>query len=399
VSAYGNTALVKKSNEIGFKGLLFKPVNQSFLFNLVVEILGKGMVTTTSALADNGDTDRLAGARVLLVEDNEINRQVAHEILSTMGVQIAEAVNGQEALDYLEDNEVDLVLMDIQMPVMDGYEASAAIRNRLHRGDLPIIAMTAHAMIDDIEESRRSGMNDHIAKPFDPDDLFSMLCKWIPTSNGDSEVKPEAPAGDDEEKALSPLDGIDVELGLKRARGNEKLYRNLLLLLEDKYADAADEIEKALAEGRRTDGVSLAHSVKGTSGMLGAMDLFETASQLEEVLDNESAPDVSAELGAFRDTLEVVINSIRIVRAGMTETSLGHDKKVADVEELRAVLAELREPLFRGAPMESRDGAEKVRSLGWPAELETEVAELLRLIAEYDFKKALALAAELKGRL
>ncbi|BDQ33154.1 hybrid sensor histidine kinase/response regulator [Pseudodesulfovibrio portus] len=400
VSAYGNAALVKKSNEMGFKGLLFKPVNQSFLFNLVVEILGKGMVTTTQALTDGRDADRLAGSRVLLAEDNEINRQVAHEILSTMGVRIAEVVNGKEALDYLEDNEVDLVLMDIQMPVMDGYEATAAIRKQVRFRDLPVIAMTAHAMIDDIEESRRSGMNDHIAKPFDPDDLFSMLCKWIPESKVEvDEVKIDEVADEGKETTLPSLAGIDVELGLKRARGNEKLYRNLLLLLEDKYADAADEIEKALAEGLRPDGVSLAHSVKGTSGMLGAMDLFEMASRLEMALDDDSCPDVSAELGAFREALEVVIDSVRIVRAGTTETGLGHDLKVADVEELRAALAELKAPLSRGAPMESRDGAEKVRSLGWPAELETDVAELLRLIAEYDFKKALGLAAELEKRL
>jgi len=399
VSAYGNAALVKKSNEMGFKGLLFKPVNQSFLFNLVVEILGKGVVTTSSALTEGGGTKRLAGARVLLVEDNEINRQVAHEILSAVGVRIFEATNGREAVDFLEGNEVDLVLMDIQMPVMDGHEATAAIRKRGRFRDLPIIAMTAHAMIDDIEQSRRFGMNDHIAKPFDPDDLFDMLCKWIREPVGNGADKPDTAVGKAKEGTLPPLDGIDVELGLKRARGNEKLYRNLLLLLEDKYADAADEIAKALSGGRREDGVSLAHSVKGTSGMLGAMDLFETASQLEAALDDESAPDVSVELGAFRESLDVVIDSVRIVRAGMAETTLGHDKKVADAAELRAVLVELKAPLSRGAPMESRDGAEKVRSLGWPAELETDVAELLRLIAEYDFKQALGLVIELDGRL
>ena len=400
VSAYGNAELVRKTNEMGFKGLLFKPVNQSFLFNLVVEILGKDMVTLSNSVVGEKAMDRLSGARILLVEDNEINRQVANEILAAAGVQTFEALNGLEAIEFLEENEVDLVLMDIQMPVMDGFEATLEIRKRERFKDLPIIAMTAHAMVEDIEQSREYGMNDHIAKPFDPDDLFEVLGRWISKPTEERKVMVKKETADNNNGGLpDSLDGIDVELGLKRARGNETLYRNLLVLLDEKYADAADVIEASLGEGRKEDAVALAHSVKGTSGMLGALDLYEASGRLEAALDDKSGPDVSAELGEFRETLDVVMRSIAVVKDGLPETPLGVDKEVADVEELRAALDGLKAPLSQGAPVESRDGAEKVRSLGWPPALEPDVSQLLRCIAEYDFKKALGLLTSIEGRL
>lgn len=401
VSAYGNATLVKKTNEMGFKGLLFKPVNQSFLFNLVVETLGKDMVTKTP-VANNGNiTKNIAGARVLLVEDNEINRQVAQEILSSVGVKTFEAFNGQHALEFLEDNDVDLVLMDIQMPVMDGHEATKEIRKQARFESLPIVAMTAHAMVEDIDKSMESGMNDHITKPFDPDDLFEVLARWIrqPVQHIDEE-RGEAPVASNSDSLPDSMAGIDVELGLRRSRGNEKLYRNLLLLLDEKYADAEDEIRRAIDEGRREDGVSLAHSVKGTSGMLGAMELFEASGVLEEALDDDSRTDVEEEVAGFAKELAIVIGSIKAIKdIGGTETTLKHGEEASDRMDLLSALEELKEPLGQGAPVVCRDKADVVRSLVWPANIEADVQQLLRFIAEYDFKKALGLVGEIEKEL
>lgn len=400
VSAYGNAALVKKTNEMGFKGLLFKPVNQSFLFNLVVETLGKGLVVRNGGTQASDSSDSLEGTKVLLVEDNEINRQVAQEILASVGIQVFEAFNGQEAIDFLDENEVDLVLMDIQMPIMDGHEATKLLRKQERFKDLPIIAMTAHAMVDDIKKSAEIGMNGHIAKPFDPDELFEILGKWV--HNGDTphaKAKVEE-AGEPEDSLPKKLEGIDVELGLKRARGNEKLYRNLLLLLDEKYADAAKEIEQAITEGRREDGVSLAHSVKGTSGMLGAMELFEAASTLEAKLDDENVVDASRELEAFTSELDVVIGSISVIKKiGDSETELSSEGEESPTEELLEVLTNLKEPLGLGAPVECRQGAEAAKELVWPASQLDDVTKILKLIAEYDFKKALSLVEKVEQAL
>jgi PAS domain S-box-containing protein len=405
VSAYGNASLVKRTNELGFRGLLFKPVNQSFLFNLVVETLGKGMVTLSEAARPEKALDKLAGKRVLLVEDNEINRQVAQEILASIGVEVSEAFNGQSALEFLEKNDVDLVLMDIQMPVMDGHEATRRIREQARFEDLPIIAMTAHAMLADIEMSKEVGMNDHIAKPFDPDDLFAVLTKWL-TRGGDEAASGPARAGkkaerpaSDKESLPAMMKGIDVQLGLRRARGNEKLYRTLLLLLDEKYADAAGQIGEDLAAGDVEAAVALAHSVKGTSGMLGAMDLFEAAGALEKALD-QGDEDAAVPLAAFTTRLDEVVRSIGVLKeSGDQESEFPEEGDPAPVEELLASLDGLRSPLSQGAPVECRERSGDVKALVWPTETQGEVKQLLKFIAEYDFKKALAVLEELEAGL
>jgi PAS domain S-box-containing protein len=404
VSAYGNASLVKRTNELGFRGLLFKPVNQSFLFNLVVETLGKGMVTLSESVRPEKAVDKLSGKRVLLVEDNEINRQVAQEILASIGVEVSEAYNGENALEFLEDNDVDLVLMDIQMPVMDGHEATRRIREQDRFKDLPIVAMTAHAMLADIEKSKEVGMNDHIAKPFDPDDLFAVLTKWL-VGEEDRKTRP-VPKGDESGHAVSDKDaipammkGIDVQLGLRRARGNEKLYRTLLLLLDEKYADAAEQIEERLAEGSRQEAVALAHSVKGTSGMLGAMDLFEAAGALEKSLDQEDEnPGVL--LSAFSARLDEVVHSIGVLKQDRDgESDLPQEGEVAPMEDLLDSLEGLRSPLSQGAPVECRERSQAVKALVWPPDSQAGVKQLLKFIAEYDFKKALAVLEELEAEL
>ncbi|XXJ20276.1 response regulator [Desulfovibrio caledoniensis] len=401
VSAYGNASLVKRTNELGFRGLLFKPVNQSFLFNLVVETLGKGMVTLNEVARPEKALDKLSGKRILLVEDNEINRQVAQEILASIGVEVLEAFNGQDALDFLDKNDVDLVLMDIQMPVMDGHEATRRIRALDRFKDLPIIAMTAHAMLADIEMSREVGMNDHIAKPFDPDDLFAVLTKWLVKGESGA-AAPSAPAESKEERSPSDkeslpamMKGIDVQLGLRRARGNEKLYRTLLLLLDEKYADAAVKIGELLGADNREEAVALAHSVKGTSGMLGAMELFEAAGALEKALD-QGDESLDGLLGEFADRLAEVVASIGVLKESEPEESDFPEKgDVATPEELLASLEGLRQPLSQGAPVECRERSQDVKALVWPEEMRTEVKLLLKSIAEYDFKKALAVLDEL----
>jgi len=401
VSAYGNATLVKKTNEMGFKGLLFKPVNQSFLFNLIIETLGKDMVVKTATANNDTIARTLAGAKVLLVEDNEINRQVAEEILSSVGIKTFEALNGRDALEFLEDNDVDLVLMDIQMPVMDGHEATVEIRKQKRFESLPIVAMTAHAMVEDVDKSRESGMDDHITKPFDPDDLFEVLVRWIkPPTKGEEDKGAEVPGVSNPGSLPDVMEGIDIELGLKRSRGNEKLYKNLLLLLDEKYADAGDKIDAALEEGRREDAVSLAHSVKGTSGMLGAMELFVAAGDLEDALGTDSRHEFDVEFSRFAKELGTVIESIRVLKdVSDSETTLKQSSETSNRMDLLSALDEMKEPLKLGAPVVCRENAQVIRSLVWPARLESDVQQLLLFIAEYDFKKARGLIEEIEKEL
>ena len=179
---------MRQADEIGLEGFLLKPVNSSVLFDAIMQALGKEVqgVSRVGRKKEQSaeELNIISGARVLLVEDNEINQQVAQEILQGAGLIVTVANNGQEGVDAARQNQYDAILMDIQMPVMDGYNRYAScssIRNQRKSEirNVPIIAMTAHAMAGDEQKSLEAGMNDHVTKPIDPDQLFATLQKWI----------------------------------------------------------------------------------------------------------------------------------------------------------------------------------------------------------------------------
>ncbi len=172
---------------------------------------------------------KLRGAKVLLVEDNEINQELALELLANGGIHTELANNGQEAVDKIENEDFDGVLMDIQMPILDGYGATRQIRKQERFKDLPIIAMTANAMAGDREKVLEAGMNDHIAKPINVRDMFTTMAKWITSSNKVPEpLQPAVLVDAIDEKPLPDLPGIDIARGLATTDGNHKLYRRLL---------------------------------------------------------------------------------------------------------------------------------------------------------------------------
>ena len=186
VTAYGREEVMKQAEETGFENVLIKPVTSSILFDTAVVALGAetGKLETAPAVP-TVDIDRMRGARILLVEDNEINQEVAIGQLEDAEAFVDLAENGAIALEMIQGNEYDAVLMDMQMPVMDGIEATRVIRSNPRFQDLPIIAMTANAMASDRILCLDAGMNDHIAKPIDPDQLFGVLLRWISRADGD----------------------------------------------------------------------------------------------------------------------------------------------------------------------------------------------------------------------
>ena len=182
-TAYGREEVMQKSEKVGVDGFLLKPVGQSVLFDSIMIAFGKeapeGEAVARVSGSDEEELRKIRGAMVLLAEDNEINQQVAEEILQQAGLVVRIANNGKEAVEMVRAGNFDVVLMDIQMPVMGGFEATQEIRRDERFKDLPIIAMTAHAMAGDREKSIEAGMNDHVTKPIDPDQLISALVKWI----------------------------------------------------------------------------------------------------------------------------------------------------------------------------------------------------------------------------
>ena len=225
----------------------------------------------------------LNGLRVLLAEDNAINQQIAVELLEGVGVTVDVANNGREAVDKLlatgGDMRYDLVLMDLQMPEMDGYQATARIRADPRLADLPIVAMTAHAMAEERERCLAAGMRAHITKPIDPELLYRTLTQFYRPGQAAVPAKPVNRSSPSD--GPLEIDGLDVEDGLKRVAGNMKLYRSLLGQFVAQQADAVSAVRAGLECQDFALVERLVHTLKGVSGNLGAKTISRLAAELE----------------------------------------------------------------------------------------------------------------------
>ncbi|MBF0371500.1 MAG: response regulator [Magnetococcales bacterium] len=288
-TAYGNDKVVREATEVSqVDGFLVKPINQSLLFDTIMEAFGHADVSSSRSRMEvhlaGERMGALSGARLLLVEDNEINQQVARELLEKANIEVVLAENGQVALDRVHQEPLDGVLMDMQMPVMDGLTATRRIRAEQRFDGLPIIAMTANAMAGDRERCLEAGMEDHITKPIDPEGLFETLAKWItpakpipftPIDSAPSGSRPASPAGD------LDIPGLDTRLGLKRIGGNAELYLSLLKKFCKNQQKVPEEIARALEGEDWSLAERLSHTLKGVSGTIGAQSLHLLTKGLE----------------------------------------------------------------------------------------------------------------------
>jgi signal transduction histidine kinase/CheY-like chemotaxis protein len=352
VTAYGREEVMRQADEIGLDGFLLKPVNSSVMFDAIMQGLGKEVQDVARAgrekEPDNAALNEISGARVLLVEDNEINQQVASEILQGAGLNVTIANNGQEGVEAARQNQYDVILMDIQMPVMDGYAATREIRKwesglqppasgNGHRASaiehpvssikhpVPIIAMTAHAMAGDEQKSLNAGMNGHVTKPIDPDQLFATLKQWIkPAADraaAAAEPVPDQPpaakrALSGEDELPEALPGFDLATGLSRLMGNKRLYRKLLVDFGTQYTHTADDIRQALDDGDFDQAHGLVHNLKGLSGNLEATALQKAAAGLEQLVkgqvpDDASEADVNQKYAELKDALDQALNAVQ----------------------------------------------------------------------------------------
>lgn len=316
LTAYGREEVIHQAEEIGMDAFLVKPMNPSVLLETVMEIFGKKTTSRQKSVrADQGeDLGTILGANVLLVEDNEINQEVANELLSQAGFVVTIANHGQEGVEKVNGSDFDCVLMDCQMPVMDGYEATRTIRNDKRFNSLPILAMTANAMKGDREKCIEAGMDDHIAKPINPKELFSAMIKWISPREGigrKAQSSPEIDQFASKESVLPELSGIDVDAGLMRVNGNEKLYRKLLSSFYQSNKNTKNEIEKAVEEGDFRLAERLVHTVKGVSATIGADKLAEVSQPLEAELHNENKDIDEMLWNDFWDNLAGVLSAIK----------------------------------------------------------------------------------------
>ncbi len=317
VTAYDTDDLMARAGSDKLDAVLTKPVSESVLFDTVMEALGKARAAVSEVPTfDDPSTRQLAGARILLVEDNPINQEVATEILQGSGLRVDIANNGQEALERLDSaasaQHYDAVLMDLQMPVMDGYEATRRLREKYSSVDLPIIALTAHAMREELSRCLQAGMNGHVAKPIDSDHLFSTLAKWVKPRLLDSsepDVAATMTRAGGESEFPDELPGLDLTAALTRLSGNTDLYVRLLTTFVRNESDAGQRLRTAFEAGDRTVVAEVAHGVKGVAANISAISLSSIAGDIEAALRNDTDLNIDNELAEFERALAEVIDS------------------------------------------------------------------------------------------
>ncbi len=282
-SQYCLNEVEQLAKDAGIAAALSKPTSPAEFQKLLTELL-ENIPETTDIPAQNDDDADDGPARILLVEDNEINQEIAYEVLKAAQLEVDIANNGQEAVDAVEKQKYSLVLMDVQMPIMDGLEATRRIRAAGYR--MPIIAMTAHAMLDDKETSLSAGMNAHLTKPLEPMALFAAINSLLPartTAKKENVTKPTV-APIRKNKLPENLEGFNLISGLATVGGNETLYAGLLVKFADRYATINEDISACLQNNDLETAVRHAHTVRGIAANLGAEALAEAAENLEKTI-------------------------------------------------------------------------------------------------------------------
>ena len=416
VTAYGREEVMKQADENAFANVLIKPVTSSMLFDAAINVLGADRENTYEVPeAASRNLDQLQSARVLLVEDNELNREVALGLLEDAHMTIDVAENGEVAVQLVAKGEYDLVMMDMQMPVMDGIAATKAIRQNPQYKTLPIIAMTANVMAADREKCLEAGMNDHVSKPIDPDELFATLLRWIRprVRSGSGKASASAQANVQTTSVTPPLDtreaatvtappqtnleiaGIDTNSALRRTGGNRMRYEALLRKFAGQSTGAVTEMRAALSVGDRETAARAAHSLKGAAANLGAAAVAELAAKAESAIQDGQSPEEA--LQSLESSLASTVNAIRV----SLPDPVGTAASVVPSGDPAAV----REPLKRlNELLKNDDGdaadfilEERTRLSG--ALTETELSALSEQIGNFDFASALHSISAISARL
>ena len=409
VSAFGREEVARKAEKIGINSFLMKPINQSLLFDTIVNMFDmdkSGMTIQSAANEGEGEADiRIEGMHILLVEDNAINQEVAMEILSSAGARVEIANNGKEALEAIAAHAYDLVLMDLQMPVMGGYEATKLIRADRKNQDLPIIAMTAHAMQGVEAECKAAGMNDYVSKPINPRNLFTTILKWAKQEAGTENRNTEAPSQIDtgtkaEADFARRMPGVDLQEGLGRVNGNARLYQKLLKDFVQNYTSDTDGIKQAIAAHNMEQAGRLAHTLKGVAGNLSANEISRIAELLETALRTEPAGNCDRLLTQLDEAFFAVKEVVETLD-GVNRTNPAHETTETADTEGEPILQKMARLIWEDN-IDAEQALDELKRV-FEYRFADEIREIVRNIDGFDFEAAKEplrkIAADLNIRL
>lgn len=405
VSAFGREEIMARASG-RVDAFLIKPVSGSVLSETMLRTLDRQQRQALQGRGQGQQDEQAFSGHVLLVEDNEINQQVARELLEACGLQVSVAENGCRAVEAVAGGQFDLVFMDIQMPEMDGYQATRVIRREQGNSQLPIVAMTAHAMTGDRERCLQTGMNDHISKPLDPEELKAKLVHWLVNDRVESENVPEALAvAADESAAVAAeeisIPGINRQDGLNRVMGNEKLFQRLLVNFYKDQKTDLEELENCLAQSDWKGARFLVHGLKGAAGSLGAEALRSAAGAMEAALRSADQVPEKALLARLGETFAEVMTGLEnLVAEEVDETlvtgSVGEG--MVETERLSFLVSHMQQQLQGGDPMAEESLPELVRGLTGKVRQER-LGLLQESVRSYDFEEASSVLTDLQEEL
>ncbi|MFA5903111.1 MAG: response regulator [Desulfobacula sp.] len=438
ISGFVSGLDVSRVVDIGINTFLVKPVKLSVLFDALMQVFGKkpmdekfglkGVMKSTQRYPFN-----LKGTNILLAEDNEINQEVVLKLLTEEGITADVAISGKDALEAVKNTSYDAILMDIQMPEMDGYETTRRIREyesglkaqftdtkEIHSASLliprvPIIAMTAHALRGDREKCLAAGMDDYISKPVEPDLLFIILEKWIDRSQKADDREPmvrKIPSPllrSDATDSLPSLAGVDISEALHRLRGDMPLFKKILKQFGKKWTGLPKELNETLSAGDLPRLRHLAHTLKGTAGNISAKRLQAAAGQLEKAILNPNDPkegmiwsEINIKIKQVEETLAQVLESVACLETSeknlqRTEDDSGKPQR-RSLSEIKPILVEFSQHLADYDP-EVEDFLESIVKHLIPWDVEEECHTIQSQINEFDFKGALNTLKRITDRI
>jgi len=376
-----------RARDMGIECIILKPTTASQLFNSLLNAFGRRQLIPRHKRGEQKLPRTILGATILLAEDHAINQQVAREILEGAGFFVRIANNGKEALSMSLSQDFDLVLMDLQMPVMDGCQATREIRRHKTAEDLPIVAMTASAMPRDRARAMAAGMNSHVSKPIDLKELFQTLSRWI--KPGDRPLPKGFGKKEGKESALGDVPGISVQQALSRLDKNEALYLALLDKFRQNYAHVDRDLRDLIKKGKDEDARRLAHSIKGVAGNIGMTGLQAAAANLETAFRDKMQSEYNTLMTLFSQALPLVLSSVdQLTRPVVENSPLPENREIKSKRELALMLNDLAPFVKKQEAKPAKERIKEMTALTWPENLAPDVAELGRLISRYQFKPA-----------
>ena len=401
----------QEAEQLGFNSCVAKPLQISSLLSALQEAMGLPL-TYKKAVKKEKRKIYFKPAKILLVEDNQMNQELAVSLLDSVGLTAMIANNGQEALDLLQKNSFNLVLMDLQMPVMDGLTATKAIREKDDEffKKIPIIAMSARAFQKDKEECYDAGMNDYVAKPIDPSFLYDVLSHYLPVAAERPEIQnrtiiatSNTQLTSDEAEFIghfSAVRNFDASLGLYHANNNRTLFLKILQGFISDYGSNGLELRKLIEQSKYDEATRVTHTIKGLCGTIGSAHVQALGAALESSL-SQNKPNFS-EYNAFEQALQELIQDLKISLQGIASEQADPIEKTNDpqaAEKLRKAIDALKAAVDSCSSTQCKriiDGLERISFAKHQEEL---IDQLRDLVDDYDFGGAADTIAELEKTL